>query len=165
MIAKQYKNGARTGVERGKNGFGMGSRTGVERGKNGFGMGSRTGLKRGKRQVGTGVKIGFKRHKTRNLAKFYNLERRETAVLCRSTSFQPFFAVPTLFSPVFDDFRQKGEKMVVKKWRNGKGKKSVLSSFFPIPVFSLSFPRKFLAVSLWIATDYLPYPTINTLAF
>ena len=59
-----------------------------------------------------------------------------------------FFAVPALFSPVLDDFRQKREKKVVKKWRNGKGKKRVLSSFFPVPVFSRSFPRTSL-VGTW----------------
>ena len=68
MIAKQYKNKTRTGKERGKN-----------------------GKKRGKKRVGTGSETGFKRQKKRNLAKFYNLERRGTAVLGRSTSFLPFF--------------------------------------------------------------------------
>ena len=67
MIAKQYKNGTRTGKERGKN-----------------------GKKRGKKRVGMGSETGFKRQKKRNLAKFYNLERRGMAVLGRSTSFLPF---------------------------------------------------------------------------
>ena len=124
MIAKKYKKGTRTGVERGKNGFGTGSRTGLERGKN---------------VIGTGAKTGFKRYKKRNLARLDNLERRGKAVLRCSTSFQPFFAVPPLFSPVFDGFLQKREKKVVKKWRNWKGKKSVLSSFFPFPFFPFPF--------------------------
>ena len=114
MIAKQYKKGTRTGVERGKNGYGKGSRTGLERGKNG---------------VGTGAKTGFKRHKngiSSDSTIWNGVER-------------PFFAVPPLFSPVFDDFAKYGKKGR-QKWRNGKGKKSVLSSFFPVPFFSLSFP-------------------------
>ena len=76
VIAKQYKNGTRTGVERGKNGFGTGSRTGLERGKN---------------RVRTGAKTSLKQQKKRNLAKFYNLERHGTAVLLGSTSFHRFF--------------------------------------------------------------------------
>ena len=35
---------------------------------------------------------------------------------------------------------------LVKICRNGKGKKRVLSSFFPVPVFSRSFPRTSLVV-------------------
>ena len=34
---------------------------------------------------------------------------------------------------------KKGKKGA-KKWRNGKGKKSVLFCIFPVPVFYLSFP-------------------------
>ena len=37
---------------------------------------------------------------------------------------------------------------LVKICRNGKGKKRVLSSFFPVPVFSRSFPRTSLAASV-----------------
>ena len=94
--------------------------------------GTKTGVKQG-------AKTGFKRHKKRNLAIFDNLEQRGTAILCRSTSFQPFFVVPPLFFTLFDDFRQKGEKGR-QKMEAGKGKKSVLSNFFPVPVFSFSFP-------------------------
>ena len=36
---------------------------------------------------------------------------------------------------------------LVKICRNGKGKKRVLSSFFPVPVFSRSFPRTSLVSS------------------
>ena len=86
MIAKHYKKGTRTGVERGKNEFGTGSRTGLERGKN---------------RVGKGAKTGFKREKKRNLVRFDNLERRGMAVLHSSTSFQPFFRRSTPFSTRF----------------------------------------------------------------
>ena len=82
MIAKQYKQGTKTSLERGKNGFRKGSRTGLERGKNG---------------VGTGAKPSFKRHKKWNLARFENLERRGRG----------FFAVPHLssfFSPLHPFF-------------------------------------------------------------
>ena len=51
-----------------------------------------------------------------------------------SRSFLPFFHCSAPFSTVFHDFDQKRKKGV-KIWRNGKGKKSVLSRFFPIPVF------------------------------
>ena len=54
-----------------------------------------------KNEFGAGAKIGFKRHKDRNLARFDNLEWRGTAVLLRSTSFQPFFS---LFQPFFHPF-------------------------------------------------------------
>ena len=37
---------------------------------------------------------------------------------------------------------------LVKICRNGKGKKRVLSSFFPVPVFSRSFPRTSLVIIL-----------------
>ena len=117
MIAKQYKNGARTGVERGKNGFGTGSRTGLERGQ---------------KLVFNGNKNGISPNST-----IWNDVERLFFVVPHLSSL--FFSVPTLFSPVFDDFRQKQEKKVVKKWRNWKGKKSVLSTFFPNPVYSLSF--------------------------
>ena len=62
------------------------------------------------------------------------------AVLCRSTSFQPFFCRPASFFTRFHDFGKKGEKKGAQKWRNGKGKKSDLSRSFPVPVFYLSFP-------------------------
>ena len=54
LIAKQYKRGARTGVERGKNGFGTGSRTGLEMGKNRVGTGAKrvlNGIKMESRQI------------------------------------------------------------------------------------------------------------------
>ena len=125
MIAKQYKNGTIIGVERGKNGFGTGSRTSLER-----------GIKR----VGTGAKTGFKWEKngiSPNSTIWNDVEQPFSAVPHLPSL---FFAVPSLFSPVFDDFHEKPEKKVVKKWKNGKGKNAFLSSFFPIPVFSLSFP-------------------------
>ena len=124
MIAKQHKNGTRTGVGRGKNGFGTGSRTSLERGK---------------KRVGTGAKTGFKRHKKWNLAKFYNLKRRGTAVLRRSTSFQHFFAVPALFSPVLDDFRQKREKRSLKNGGTGKERTRSFPVSFPFPFFPFPF--------------------------
>ena len=124
MIAKQYKKETRMGVKRGKNGFGTGSRTGLERGKN---------------RVGTGTKTGFKWYKKRNLARLDNLERCGTAVLCCSTSFQPFFAVPPLFSPVFDDFRQKLEKGLSENGGTGKERKVFFPISFPFPFFPFPF--------------------------
>ena len=124
MIAKQYKRGTRTGVERGKNGFGKGPRTGLERGKNG---------------VGTGAKTGFKRYKKRNLTRFDNLERRGTAVLRPSTSLPGFFLpFHPFFHPFFDDFRQKREKRSSKNGGTGKERKA----FFPVsfPFLFLPFP-------------------------
>ena len=125
MIAKQYKKGTRTGVEKDKNGFGTGSRTDLE--------GVKTRLERGQKQVLNGTKNGISPDST-----IWNGMERLFFTVPHLSSL--LFAVPPLFSPVFDDFRQKWEKKVVKKWRNGKGKKSVLSNFFPIPVFCLSFP-------------------------
>ena len=82
IIAKQYKKGTSTSLERGKNGFGKRSRTSLERGKN---------------RVRMGAKSGFKWHKKRNLARFDNLEQCGTAVLRCSASFHPFFCRSTPF--------------------------------------------------------------------
>ena len=120
MIAKQYNKGTRTGVERGKNGFGTGSITGWKRVK--------TGLERGQKWVLNGIINGISPDST-----IWNGVEWPFFAVPHFSSL--FFAVPPLFSPVFDDFFQKGEKKVVKKWRNGKGKKSVLSNFFPVPLF------------------------------
>ena len=153
MIAKQYKKGTRTGVERGKRGFGKGSKTGLEKDKN-----------------GVETRAGFKRYKKQNLARFNNLERRGMAVLRRSTSFQTFFLpFHPFFSPVFDDFRQKQKKKVVKKWRNGKGKKSVLSCFFSRSHF-FPFLSKHISIAEFvvnkavsISTGFTPF-YVNTSA-
>ena len=91
------------------------------------------GLERGQKRVLNGIKIGISPDST-----IWNGVERPFFAIPHLSSL--FFTVSSLFSPVFDDFRQKQEKKVVKKWRNGKGKESVLSSFFPVPVFSLSFP-------------------------
>ena len=118
MIAKQYKNGTRTGKERCKNGK----------------------KKQGKKRVGTGSKTGLKRQKngiSPNSTIWNSVERPFFAVphlSCR------FLAVPPRFSPVFHDFGQKREKNGCPKWRNGKGKNAFLSHFFPVPVFSRSLP-------------------------
>ena len=112
--------------------------------------GARAGKKRGKKRVGTGAKTSFKQQKngiSQNSTIWKGVERPFFAVPHLSTV---FFAVSALFSPVLDDFRQKREKKVVKKWRNGKGKKRVLSSFFPVPVFSRSFPRTSLILGTQI---------------
>ena len=119
--------------------------------------GSKTGLERDKKRVGTGKKTGWNGgrnwflngKKKRNLPKFYNLERRGTAVLRRSTSFHRFFSpFQPFFHPFLTIFAKNGKKKVVKKWRNGKGKNAFLSSFFPVPVFSRSFPRTSLVEAI-----------------
>ena len=50
-----------------------------------------------------------------------------------------FFAVPALFHPFFTIFAKNGKKGR-QKMEERERKESVLSSFFPVPVFSLSFP-------------------------
>ena len=56
---------------------------------------------------------------------------------------------------------------MVKICRNGKGKKRVLSSFFPVPVFSRSFPRTCLVGTLQLPTSgahiFLTTPPFSTL--
>ena len=122
----------------------------MERGKKGFEIGSRTGLERGKNGVGTGVKIGFKRYKKWNLARFDNLERRGTAVLHRSTSFQPFFLpFHPFFHPFLTIFAKNGKKRSSKNGGTGKERKAKRSfQFLSRSPFSLSF----LGTSL-VATD------------
>ena len=115
-----------------------GEKTGLERGKNGIGKGKNR-MGRGQKWVLNGAKMGFKRYKNRNLAKSDNLERIRTSPRPLSTSFQLFFHRSVFFHPFFHDFGQKRERKDAKKWRNGKGKKSVLSHFFPTPIFYLSF--------------------------
>ena len=117
MIAKQYKNGTRTGKERGKN-----------------------GKKRGKKRVGTGSETGFKWQKngiSPNSTIWNGVERPFLAVphlSCR------FLAVPPRFHPFFMILARNGKKTGAQKWRNGKGKNAFLSRFFPVPVFSRSLP-------------------------
>ena len=104
MIAKQHRNGKKTGVERGKNG-------------------KKTGKKRvgtGKKRVGTGQKLVLNGKKTGispNSTIWNGVERPFFAVPHLSTV---FFAVPALFHTVLDDFRQKREKKVVKNGGTGK---------------------------------------------
>ena len=120
--------------------------------------GAKTGLEQG-------AKTGFKWHKKRNLARFDNLEWRGTAVLRRSTSFQPFFCRSTPFFTRFWGFASKAGKKDVRKWRNGKGKKSVHSSFFPVPVFSLSFLGTSLVVTCPILSTISSWSMITTFYF
>ena len=126
MIAKQYKNGTRMGKERGKNGK----------------KGGKNGLERGKKRVGTGAKTGFKRYKKWNLAKFENLERRRTAVLRCSTSFQPFFGRSASFFTRFSRFwPETGKKRVPKNGGTGKER----TRFFPVSFLFPFFTFPFLA--------------------
>ena len=116
MIAKQYKNGTRTGKERGKN-----------------------RKKWGKKWVGTGSETGFKRQKNEispNSTVWNGMERPFFAVPHLSYR---FLAVPPRFSPVFHDFGQKREKKRVPK-NGGTGKEGTRSfpvsfpfPFFPVP--------------------------------
>ena len=153
MIAKQYKNGKRKGQEQEKKGV-------------------KTGLERGKKGVGMGAKTGFKRYKKRNLAKFENLERRRTAALCCSTSFQPFFglssrflAVPPLFSPVFHDFGQKREKNGCPKMEERERKERVpfpflsRSHFFPFLAWHISISHH---CNMLVSLKSLAPPTVST---
>ena len=71
MIAKQYRNGTRTGKERGKNGKKTGKKTGWN--------GVKNGLERGPKRVLNGKKNGISPNST-----IWNGEER------------PFFAVPHL---------------------------------------------------------------------
>ena len=130
MIAKQYRNRTRTGKERGKNG--------KKGGKKGVGMGSKMGFKRQKNGISPNSTI-------------WNGEERPffavPHISCR------FWAVPPRFLPVFHDFDQKREKTGAQKWRNGKGKNAFLSRFFPVPVFSRSFPGTCLTCTVLLTGD------------
>ena len=132
MIAKQYKNGTRTGKERGKN-----------------------GKKWGKKRVGTGAKTGFKRSKKRNLAKFENLERQRTAILHRSTSFQPFFGRSTSFFTRFSRFWPETGKNGCPKMEERERKEHVSfpflshSHFLPFLSWHISSQRKYNTIE-WL---------------
>ena len=56
---------------------------------------------------------------------------------------------------------------LVRICRNGKGKNAFLSSFFPVPVFSRSFPRTSLVGTLQLPTSgahiFLTTPPFSTL--
>ena len=110
MIAKQYKNGKKTGVERVKNGFGTGLKTGWN--------GKKNGLERGQKLVLNGKKNGI----SPNSTIWNGVERPFFAVPHLSTV---FFAVPALFSPVLDDFRQKREKKGRQKMEERERKERV----------------------------------------
>ena len=79
MIAKQYKKGTRTGVERGKNGFGKESRTGLEQGQ---------------KWVLNGIKNRISPDST-----IWNGVKRPFFVVPHL--FSPFFTVPPLFFTPF----------------------------------------------------------------
>ena len=132
--------------------------------------GAKTGLERGKKWFGTGAKTSFKRHKKRNLAKFYNLERRGTTVLCRSTSFHRFFS---LFQPFFHPFLtlfakngKKGRQKMEERERKERVPFQFLSSsrFFPFlsrnistlrpaaTSYSTAFTQELVAPSTLMAT-------------
>ena len=133
-----------------KNGFWKGAKKGLEKGKNGIGM--------GQERDWNGVKNSFKRYKKRNLAKFEILERARMGPRPLSRYFQPVFHRFAPFSTCFSQFGAKIGKKSAKKWRNGKGKKSVLSCFFPVPLFYLSFLGTYLVYSLhqhlWVLCNW-----------
>ena len=122
MIAKQYRNGTRTGKERGKNGKKTGQKTGWN--------GVKNGLKRGLKRVLNGKKNGISPNST-----IWNGEERPFFAVphlsCR------FWAVPPRFSPVFHDFGQKREKNGCPKMEERERKERVSfpflsrSRFFP----------------------------------
>ena len=100
--------------------------------------GAKTGLERGKKTGWNGGKNWVLNGKKRNLAKFYNLERRGTAVLRRSTSFHRFFRrSQPFFHPFLTIFAKNGKKRVVKKMEERERKERVpfqflsRSHFFP----------------------------------
>ena len=118
------------------------------------------GKKRGKKRVGTGSETGFKRQKKRNLAKFYNLERRVTAVLRRSTSFLPFVGRSAPFFTRFSRFwLETGKKRVPKNGGTGKERTrsfpvSFPFPFFPVPCLAHLYCRGSHAII--IQTDHAP---------
>ena len=98
MIAKQYKKGTRTGVERGKNRFGTGSRTGLERGKK--------LVERGQKLVLNGIKNRISPDST-----IWNAVE------------WPFFAVPHL-SSLFSPFQPFFHPFLTIFAKNGKKRSS-----------------------------------------
>ena len=123
MIAKQYKNGTRTGVERGKNRFGTGSRMGLERGKKRVGMGAKTGFKRQKNGISP------------NYTLWNGVERPFFAVPHLSTVFLPF---QPFLHPFLTIFAKNGKKRSSKNGGTGKERTRSFqflsrSVFFPFP--------------------------------
>ena len=109
--------------------------------------GARTGKKRGKKRVGTGAETGFKRQKngiSPNSTIWNGVERPFFAVPHLSTV---FFAVPALFSPVLDDFRQKREKKGRQKMEERERKETRSFQF-------LSRSRFFPFLSAHISSQY-----------
>ena len=113
MIAKQYKNGCGKGQKRVWNGV-----------KNGFGMGAKNGFKRPKKGISPNSTI------------WNGVERPFFAVPHLSTV---FFAVPALFSPNLDDFRQKREKRSSKNGGTGKERTHSFPVSFPFRFFPFPF--------------------------
>ena len=110
-----------------------GAKTGLERGKKRVGTG-KNGLERGQKLVLNGIKNGI----SPNSTIWNGVERPFFAVPHLSSI---FFAVPALFSPVFDDFRQKREKKGRQKMeeRERKEERVPFQCSFPVPIFSRSF--------------------------
>ena len=124
MIAKQYKNRTRTGVERGKNRFGTGSRMGLERGK---------------KRVGTGAKTGFKWQKkeSRQILQFGTVWNGRSSPF---HIFPPFFLLFQLFfHPFLTIFTKNGKKRSSKN--GGTGKERTRS--FPVSFLFLFFSFPF----------------------
>ena len=124
MIAKQYKKGTRMGVERGK--------TGLERGQEWVWKGVKMGLERGQKLVLNGIKNGISPDST-----IWNGVQVPFFAVPHLSSL--FFVVPALFSPVFDNFRQKQEKRSSKNGGMGKERKAFFPVSFPFPFFPFPF--------------------------
>ena len=129
MIAKQYKKGTRKGQEP----VWKGAKMGLERGQERVWNRVKNGLERGQKLVLNSIK-------NRNLARFDNLERRGTAVLRRSTSFQPFFSpFQPFFHPFLTIFAKNGKKRSSKNRGTGKERKAFFPVSFPFPFFPFPF--------------------------
>ena len=115
MIAKQYKNGTRTGKK-----------------------GVKNGLERGPKRV-----LNGKKPESRQILQFGTAwNGRSSPFHIFPAVFGPFRLV---FHPFFMILARNGKKTGAQKWTNGKGKNAFLSRFFPIPVFSRCLPGTSLA--------------------
>ena len=85
--------------------------------------GAKTGLQRGKNGVGMGIETGFKRHKNGISPDLRIWNGVEWPFFAVPHLYSLFFAVPPLFSPVFDDFRQEWEKTSSENGGTGRKEK------------------------------------------
>ena len=114
-----------------------GAKIGFEWGQERVWNGVKNGLERGQKLVLNGKKNRI----SPNSTIWNGVERPFFAVPHLSTIFLPF---QPFFHPSLTIFAKKGKKRSSKNGGTGMENNALLSSFFPVSFFSLSFPRTFL---------------------